>query len=380
MPQTSYPVVDGDGHVIEPRQLFTERLAPEYRGPQGLEHRRGADGAWYFYIEGQSFPFGRQQGITSSEADRARFANAIADKFGPESHVQDMDREGIAMAVLYPTYGLGLWGVQDAGLARNWAEVYNTWLAERCQAYPDRLLGVALLPRQDPAAMVRELERAVGKLGHKAAMIFPNLVNGRRLDDPAYEPFYAEVERARVPLAIHIGGFFRGQTVSTDRFSDWFNLHIAGHPLEMMLGSLALISGGVLDRHPDLQVAFLESGTGWLPFWLDRIHEHQEVLPEEAGPLQREALDVFRAQCYIGFEADDSQAPYVARCVGAERLLYASDYPHFDAKFPDSVATVLARPDLTDEQKRLMLSENAIRFYGLEELARQHRARLAATV
>ena len=379
MPRVNYPIVDGDGHVIEPRKMWTEWLDPRYRGEKGLEYRKDPDGTTKLYIEGNLFPYGRKQGVANSEADKERFANAIADRFGPDSHVQDMDREGVSVAFLYPTVGLGHWCVQDPGLASNWAEVYNTWLAERCQAYPDRLMGVALIPRQDPEGMVRELERAVGNLGLKGAMIFPNVINGRRLDDPVYEPFYAEIERAHIPLSIHIGGFVKDRTISTDRFHDWFNLHVAGHPLEMMLGCLALITGGVLDRHPNLKIAFLESGTGWLPFWLDRIHEHQEVVAEEATHLTREAIDYFRDQCYISFDPDDSQVPYVAQCVGSDKLFYASDYPHFDAKFPDSANIVLDRTDLTDEQKRLMLSDNPIRFYGIEEIAQRHRARLSAT-
>ena len=69
----------------------------------------------------------------------------------------------------------------------------------------------------------------------------------------------------------------------------------------------------------------------------------------------------------------------MAQCVGSDKLFYASDYPHFDAKFPDSANIVLDRTDLTDEQKRLMLSDNPIRFYGIEEIAQRHRARLSAT-
>lgn len=378
MAKVNYPIVDGDGHVMEPRSLWTKVLDEKYRGPKGLDYRKEEDGTTQLYIEGKRFPYGRKEGTANSEEDKVRFANAIADRFGTKSHVEDLDVEGIAISVLYPTVGLGHWGVDDPGLAMNWAQVYNDWLAERCRDNPDRLVGVALIPRQDPEGMVRELDRAIGKLDLRAAVIFPNVINGRRLDDPVYEPFFAECAKQKVPLAIHIGGFFKDKTISTDRFHDWFNLHIAGHPMEMMLGCLSLISSGLLDRYPDLKIALLESGTGWLPFWLDRIHEHQEVISNEASHLKREAIEYFRDQCYISFDPDDSQVPYVAQCVGSDKMFYASDYPHFDSKFPDSAKMVLERTDLTDEQKKLMLSDNPIAFYSLQENAKRVMEKLSA--
>lgn len=371
MPRVNYPIVDGDGHVMEPRRMWTQMLDERYRGEKGLDYRKEPDGTTQLYIEGKRFPYGRKEGTANSPEDLERFADAIADRYGTTSHVKDMDREGVMMSFLYPTVGLGHWCVDDPGLAMNWAETYNTWLADRCTAAPDRLMPVALIPRQDPRGMLRELDRTVGRLGMKAAVIFPNIIHGKRLDDPSYEPFYAELERANVPLTIHIGGFVKDRTIATDRFHDWFNLHVAGHPLEMMLGCLALITGGVLDRHPSLRVAFLESGTGWLPFWLDRIHEHQEIIGKEVGHLSREAIDYFRDQCYITFDPDDASVPYVAQCVGSDKLFYASDYPHFDSKFPESANIVLDRTDLTNEQKKLMLSDNPITFYGVRDIAKR---------
>src|SRR5205823_1334037 len=130
-----------------------------------------------------------------------------------------------------------------------------------------------------------------------------------------------------------------------------FLQHASSNPMEMMRAMATMIGGGVFERFPDLRVTYLESGCGWLPFWLERLDEHLELMPESVPFLKHEPSEVFKSHCYISFEPDEYMLPHVARCVGDERIVYASDYPHFDAKFPYSVKEVAERRDLSDETK-----------------------------
>lgn len=115
--------------------------------------------------------------------------------------------------------------------------------------------------------MVKELHR-MANLGWKAVFLRPNPVKGRILSDPAYEPFWTACEDLDMAVGIHEGNHSRLSTTGAERFNSRFALHACSHPMEQMMALLALIEGGVLERHRRLRVAFLESGCGWLPYWL----------------------------------------------------------------------------------------------------------------
>jgi uncharacterized protein len=158
------------------------------------------------------------------------------------------------------------------------------------------------------------------------------------------------------------------QQAGSDRYSE-FGRHVACHPLEQMLASLSLCGDGVLDRFPRLKVAFLESGCGWLPFWLDRMDEHWDranavkVTPEPPSFY-------FKRQCTISSEAGEDFVPDVIKHVGADYLVMATDYPHPDAigKFPDLTVGALTRStDVSDGDKRKILWDNPAKLYGIKE-------------
>jgi predicted TIM-barrel fold metal-dependent hydrolase len=133
-----------------------------------------------------------------------------------------------------------------------------------------------------------------------------------------------------------------------------------------MLAMLALICGGVLERHPRLRVAFLESGCGWLPYWLWRLDEHREKTQGVAGEPQLavKPSDYFRRQCWISCEPDEPHIREVQDFIGEDRLLFASDYPHPDHEWPETVKTARVLP-LSDRAKKKMFWDNPSTFYGL---------------
>ena len=124
------------------------------------------------------------------------------------------------------------------------------------------------------------------------------------------------------------------------------------------------VAGGICERFPDLQVAFLEGSGGWLPSMLERLEHHFHIFGSE---LQRTSpTELFKRQCYISFDPDEYGLPHTAAFIGADRILWASDYPHPDAKIPGTVAELreAIRPMATSDQA-LVLGANAARFYGL---------------
>ena len=134
---------------------------------------------------------------------------------------------------------------------------------------PTRLAGIGVVPR-DPVAAAAEVHRAVG-LGLPGVLIRPNHFGGDYFDAASWTPFYEALETTGGVLAVHEAlGVRSGTTIGSDRFTGFAARHACSHPLEQMTAMVALVLGGVLERHPGLRVAFLESGTGWLPYWLAR--------------------------------------------------------------------------------------------------------------
>lgn len=365
-----YPIIDADGHAFENRVLWRELIDRRwYNTPEGIEFTKDAEGNSEIRISGAVFGRGTRRTPMKPFGDPDQYPNAAPRHFDLPSRLQDLDEEGIRFSFLFPTIGLGQWAMKDPAFAVNFAQRYNDWLAEYC-AGSDRVFGVAILPLQDPAAAEAEVARAV-RLGYRAVMVNPNLINGRRLDSPDYERIYAAIADNGLPLCVHIGAFM-DESAGAGRWDVWAQRHIACHPFEMMLGFQAIMTSGVLDRYRNLRVAFLESGTGWLPFWMERIEEHVEHFGDDYPKLARTPVETFREQCYISFDPEDHQVPNVASVIGNDRMFYASDYPHYDAAFPNSARKVLGRSDLTEDQKRAFLCDNPARFYGIESLVRAH--------
>ena len=194
----------------------------------------------------------------------------------------------------------------------------------------------------------------------------PNHLYGRNLGDAAYDPLYATLADAGVVLAVHEGLGLRGPTIGADRFTSFTARHLLSHPLEQMAAMASLVLDGALDRHPTLRVAFLESGTGWLPYWLHRLDEHLEW----AGRDGRPASVAFAEQCVISTEADDDLVAGVAGHVGADHVLWASDFPHPDALFPDAATTFVREArgqGLGDDDLRTILWDAPVAFYRLDD-------------
>src|SRR5262249_33497780 len=145
----------------------------------------------------------------------------------------------------------------------------------------------AIISRHDPGRMVADLE-AVLHDGYRAVVLRPNPVLGRTLGAPEMEPFFAACEVNSVPVFLHEGAHGRVATAGADRFRTHFAQHSCSHPLEAMMALVALLEGGVLERHPALRFVWLESGCGWLPYWLWRLDEEYEHMRNEVrGSVNR---------------------------------------------------------------------------------------------
>jgi uncharacterized protein len=361
-------VIDADGHVIEPWYLWERYLESEFRGllPQVAPDAPGVTG------RGQALPRWRLSATGAAYAGKmARHYEEIGvsvDGLTAKQQLEAMDHEGIDIMVLYPTRGLGATAIEhmDGRLSSALCRAYNRWLADFCSTAPERFVGVAVVALHDPDLAAREATYAVEELGARGIMIRPNPYVGRNLHDPVYDDFYSQIERLNVPLATHEAC---GTTMPSygDRFaSEHISWHIMCHPMEQMGALVSYTVGGVLERHPALQVVILEAGATWLPYWLYRMDEHVEWLKDVETPyLSLLPSEYFKRQGWITIEADEPNLQSLIASIGIDRLLWASDYPHPDATFP-GVVEKLMESDLNEQQKRAIAQDNPIVLYGLK--------------
>jgi predicted TIM-barrel fold metal-dependent hydrolase len=275
---------------------------------------------------------------------------------------------GVDVSFIYPTYFAWISGVDSMApqLAGAFVRAYNNWLQDFCSYDPKFLRGVGVVNLHAPEEMVPELLR-IANFGWKAVYIRPNPVKGRLLSDLAYEPFWSTCEELGIAVSLHESTHSRLPTAGADRFNTRFALHACSHPMEQMMALLTLIEGGVLERHPHLRIGLLESGCGWLPYWLWRLdREYADLRWEVEDRVKIKPSEYFRRQCFIAIEPSEPYLAKIVEYIGPDNILFGSDYPHMDHQ-PEIVTEVIAlQEQLPHEIVRKILWDNPARFYDLE--------------
>lgn len=351
-------VIDADGHVFEPESVWETYLDPAFRDrrPRLVQDNRSTS---RYMLEGRLIPPGEGLGAWAPEGILEATTHRDGG-FDPKLRLVDMDTEGIDVAVLYGSFGLALWQAQDRAFATALCRAYNDWLTDYCATDPQRLKGVPALPLADMPAALAEARRAIGEQGMVAINMLTNTL-GRPAHQPYLDPLYALAQELDVPITFHAGG---GGFVEP-RLDNYAMSHTCAFPFDVMYGITCVLCGGVMERFPELRVAFLEAGCGFLPYYLERLDEHFHKRKGEM-PIPRPPSEYLaEGRVWVSCEPDERSIEWVVDQLGADCILYASDYPHWDAEFPDSVAKIRDRNTLSSETKRAILGDNAARLFRL---------------
>jgi hypothetical protein len=170
-------------------------------------------------------------------------------------------------------------------------------------------------------------------------------------------------------LGVHGAPGIHLPKIGVDRFTNYIQVHCISFPFDQMTAMTALVSGGVFDRHPTLRVAFLEAGIGWLPWFMERLHEHFESRGDwiDGGWQRPPAQYVAAGNIVVTCEPDESGVPYVAEMLGDECIMFASDYPHWDGAWPNSSSELFEHNEkrLSETSMARVAGANARRFYAL---------------
>ncbi len=364
-----FDLISADDHLdlnYLPRDLWETRLPQKWRSSAPRVETTDEGPSWV--CEGQRLGFyGSRRGTFLPTFDRAGVPEEPEpDLYRPASshyRLQDMDRDGVHAQVIYgPPAHLPF---EDLELKTACLRVYNTWLAQEfCDAAPHRLLGIALLPVHDSSACVAELRHAA-ELGLRGAVF-----DVYRAVEPVFSPIWEELwscaEETGVVISFHTGGGMYSLRARPGSFEMMATVSIL--PLQLDEAISGLIFCGALERHPGLRIVVAEVGLGWLPYLLGRMdathHRYYDSVRDHR--LSSLPSEIFRRQMYVSFE-DDPIGVAAIEAIGAENVMWASDYPHGDTTFPDSRGAVErffegADPGLL----RRVARDNAARLYGIE--------------
>jgi predicted TIM-barrel fold metal-dependent hydrolase len=365
------PIIDADGHVMEPFSLWEERLPVQYRDKAWRQVT--VDGVQTVQFFGQSTRFewslgslctpgglsssGRLDIDLDSEVDPG-----VAD---PHRRLELMDAQGIAVSVLFPTMTLGLDDLPDQGFVNASAHAYNEWICEFASADPERLRWAAVLPLSDLKWAAAELEWAIGA-GATTIMLSPiPTPAGQSLGSVDLDPIWARLVEADQPAVVHASNPASPTLGLVRHLANRVQWQM-GVPLQLQLAVMHIIDGGALERFPQLRVGFFEGDVGWLAHWLGRLDETYDKMALVAGERRRGALAQFRDQCVISGEPSDAGLGLTVGTVGADRVLWASDWPHQDGAWPDPLEILRDRADLTEDEKRVIFVDGAARFFGID--------------
>jgi len=373
-------VIDADGHVEENPATFSD----QYFDPtlRSLRPRIiGMDGLAYWMIDEQLYPRRVGRGChnlgtpVSYDGKPTKHAARKADSLESMeltdlgARLKIMDEEDIALQVLYPTLFLAYPLSSNPALLTAMCSSYNRWLGDRLATH-ERLKWVGVVNLDDIPAAVRQVREAK-RLGAVGMMIL-GTAGDRLLDDPTLFPFYEAVAEANLPLAVHVG--WACPSIN-NLFTHIYPSGVIAFLIPVLMGFVSLISGGVLDRFPNLRVVFLEAGCLWIHFMLDRLdhrfkhssknlaHVVSETAPREALP----PMDYIRSgKLYFSAEVEDALLPQVLDLVGEGQIVFGSDMPHGDRE-RFAARSLLQRNDIGKAAQTKILVENPVSLYGLDE-------------
>ena len=281
----------------------------------------------------------------------------------PELRLGDQDRDGVQAEVLYGILGTTR-RLNDAEAAVEVMRVYNEWLADFCDAHPDRYAGLASIPNHPVEAAVEEVKR-VAKRGGVRGLDVANSLDMAPLWDPLWTPLWDVVSDSRLPVHFHTVG---GQRPDFDKLPPPLSrvahaVHITGFQIHMATILMSLIFGGVLERYPTMRVVIGESGIGWIPYILERMDAEWEDQFKDLG-LGRPPSEYWRRQCKATYQTDRVGIKLLDE-LGVDTVMWGSDFPHPDGVWPDSREFIRHElGHLSADVRRKIVCENAGRLYG----------------
>ncbi|MCB9745136.1 MAG: amidohydrolase family protein [Alphaproteobacteria bacterium] len=376
-------VIDTDRHVVETWSIFTEYAEPQFRGAvyQPLALPNGQE---VLAIAGRPMPF-----------STAMWSDPYANKFfadgrfvpnremtrglDPEGYLEDMDADGVDVALLFPTLALGNYTIPAGPVGCALSRAYGRWVTEWASTAPRRLRVAYPLNLYDMENALRDARWAVETLNATALMLIALPVRGIPLHDPSFDALWALATELNVTVAIHSLSSLpdsegRGPLVEMSPGVKLFgnNMllhHLVSHRIQQQLAMASFLVGGVLSRFPSLKVLFVEAGGAWVQTWLEGMDQHfdDHQMRRSVPWLRRRPSQVFAEQCAVAMGSDEKLLPgTVGGALPLRSVCWASDHPHYDSTHPDPVSGLRAQlEERYPDHTAAVLGRSAARLLGL---------------
>ena len=285
-----------------------------------------------------------------------------------KERIELLAAENLQSAVLYPTIGI-LWEAElsDNELTQAYCRAYNRWIADFCRDSHDKLVPIAHLSLGDPEAAAKELERAVAD-GCRGAFVMPFTWSKKAHGHPDHDPVFAACQDLDVPLALHPG--FEPIDLANRRFKELRKARLlitatAGDGVRHAFTTF--FDYGVFDRFPKFKLVVLESGAGWIGYWLDRMDAvFGGTVMGTRVPLKDRPSEYFKRRCWISADPDERTIAALTELIGPDRFFWASDYPHAD--HPGDYLANLTRmvAPMSPHTRNRVLGDNCRELYRID--------------
>ena len=322
----------------------------------------GGEGGWggsAVRVLGEAGP---REGMTR------RFQKFMGSRFPTEGgaedgaiRVRDMDEEGVDVHMMVPN---GANGHPDPEVEMEFIRAQHRYLNDMCTPYPHRLKSLIVASARNIEESLKEIETWASSSW--AVGVQPYLPLDYPIDHPDLEPIWRAAEAHNLAVVHH--SFASGYPGYRDLWNSPFIGRTASHPWGAMRFVAAVFGSGMMDRHPELRVAILESGFGWLPFWGARMDDQVEYMGYVAEDLKHKPSEYMTSGRFfasIVLHEGPQMMRIVSDLLGDDILMFGSDYPHAESRFPNSVDKVLSWGEIVEPKAiEKLLWDNPVRLFG----------------
>lgn len=380
-------LISVDDHLVEPPHMFDAHIPERYRAqaPKIVRKQNGSD-VWIF--DGAEIPNIGLNAVAGRPKEEYGIEPTAFDEMRPgcwdiDERIKDMNGGGLLGSMCFPSFpgfsGRVFATADDKDMAIAVLRAYNDWhIDEWCGAYPGRFIPMALVPLWDPELAAEEVRRVAAKGVHSITFTEnPATLGYPSFHSAHWDPLWAACSDQDVVLSIHLGSSGKLAITAADAPID---VMITLQPMNICQAAADLIWSRIPKHFPNLKIALSEGGTGWIPYFLDRLDRTYDMHHLWTGQNFGDQLpsDVFRKHfltCFIS----DPVGIQLRNLIGIDNIAWECDYPHSDSSWPaapEELATVAA--GVSDEDLARIGYQNAMRWYSFDPF--QHRAVEQCTV
>jgi predicted TIM-barrel fold metal-dependent hydrolase len=381
-------LISVDDHIIEPPDMFLNHLPNKYKldAPRLVHNPDGSD-VWTF--RDIVIPNVALNAVAGRPKEEYGLEPQGLDEIRPgcynvDERIKDMNAGGVLASMNFPSFpgfAARLFATEDSDFSLALVQAYNDWhIDEWCGAYPGRFIPMALPVIWDAELCAAEVRRCSSKGVHSltfsenpAALGYPSFHDGY------WNPLWEALVDTNTVLSVHIGSSGRLSIPAVDSPPD---VMITLQPMNIVQAAADLLWSRPVKDHPDLKIALSEGGTGWIPYFLDRVDRTFEMhatwtLQDFGAKLPSEVFGEHFLTCFIS----DPVGVKLRHDIGIDNIAWEMDYPHSDSMWPgapEELGAVLADDHVPDDEINKMTYENACRWYSFDPF--KHVPRENATV